>query len=248
MSLIKAIKTEVNGKQVSVTLPDSKTVILRGRLSMHILYVVESLLSSDCTGYYADIDSQFGIKYEALDGLSQIMFNNGYLSGRDKCVMAAGVVPNFHCVRYIGNNVHQLRSFLLASDGNLNCLDHDLTKYSSVLADTQWIRMMAIVNDIVGYEMCELKEHKIKFNMDVDSDIDEDTRGLIYILVAECFLTPPNYHRVLLLPDIIGLYPDTQVKLLDSLDNISGHTLTLSTARVQPADIVNSRSVTLLNV
>ena len=71
---------------------------------------------------------------------------------------------------------------------------------------------------------------------------------IIYMLIAECFLTPKGYHRVLLLPNISYLSKEVQLNLLEVLDNIKGHSLTLSTAGVDVLDISGRRAITVLNI
>lgn len=248
MSVIKRVSTQVKGKTCSVSIPDSKTVILRGRLNLQILFTVESLLARDFTGNLAKIDSQYRYHYEPFEGESRLEFLNGVIIGANQTVKVEGEIPKIHCIRYLGNGFEEIRSFLLSETAVVNRLYTNTVKYTSALSPKSWVRMIAMVNSVVGYQMVTLTGTDLKFNFESDDEIDEEGKKLIYLLISECFLTPDDYTRVVILPDISCLYPEVQVKLLDTLDNIAGHSLTLSAARLQPSDILNSQSIKMINI
>ena len=248
MSAVKSLTTQIKGRDRVIPFPAKKTIILRGMLGMDILHIVESLVTCDMTGYYSAQDVKYGFHYNEPTAETLLSFEGGNLRGLNKVVTCCGSIPNIHCIRSIGNSFPNLRSTLLSQSGDLNQVSTVLTHYSSVLSDKQWLRLVTMVNSIVGYDMCRLNGHELLLDLEYDCDISEDGRKIIYLLVAECFLTPEGYSRLLLVPDIGSLYPDVQIKLLGMLDNISGHMLTLSTARVQTSDLVSSESIVLINV
>lgn len=233
---------------MSVNVPDRRTVILRGRLNLQVMFVVESLLSNDLTGYYVDKDKEYGYRYEDIKGVSRLIFQDGTISGINSSVSSEGLIPKIHCIRYLGNGHNKLRSFLLSDDASFSPVYTNLIKYSNKLSDKQWFRLFGMANSVVDYEMCKLEQGELQFDFDYDCDIDVDGRKIIYMLLSECFLTPKGYKRVLILPDISCLYPDVQLKLLSVLDNIGGHMITLSSARLQPADLIDDKDMILINV
>lgn len=247
MSLIKGITMEISGRSVQVALPDKKTIILRGMHTLHILHILECLLAQDFTGYYDDTDKQYGFNYEKIEGVSSVVFNNGAILSKDSIVQTQGVVPNIHVIRYLKG--YTFRSFYLSSDLNTNSsLYTDLTKYSNSLQDIQWVRLITLVNNLVDFEFVKLENKNLYFDFDTDTAISDDGLKLIYSIIAECFLTPQGYSRVLLLPSMNVLSKDMQVKLMEILDNIKGHTLTLSLVDISPSEFRGTNAVAFLNV
>lgn len=247
MPTLKTIKTDVNGKSIVFQVPDKRTVILKSRLSQQLLYIVESLLANDFTDYYKKIDMQYGLDYEERSGASTLQFTDGVLVGSERTVKSEGVIPKIHCIRYIGGYCKSIRSFLLSTESGVSSLYTDLTSYTTALPDSQWFRLIALVNSVVGYEMCSLKDRKLMFDFD-SGDIDEEGCKLVYSLIAECFLTPEGYHRILLLSDIMFLYPEVQLNLLRALHSIKGHSLTLSSAKIPPMSLIDIPGVVLTGI
>lgn len=60
MSLLKKVSTVISGQTVEVNLPDKKTILLRGRNSLQVMFIIESLLRQDFTDYFRTLDKQFG--------------------------------------------------------------------------------------------------------------------------------------------------------------------------------------------
>lgn len=247
MSLIKSINTEISGRGVQVYLPEKKTIILKGINALHVIHILECLLGQDFTGYYWELDKQYGFRYSEVSGVSSVVFNAGAILGKDKVIQLQGVVPNIHVIRYL--NGYTFRSFYLSTTVGADAtLYSDMTKYSHVLQENQWIRLLALVNNLVGFELVRLDGESLKFAFRNDVDISVDGQKLIYSLLAECFLTPEGYSRVLLLPDMSVLPSDKQVRFLEVLDDIKGHTLTLSTAKISASDIKENSIISFLNV
>lgn len=248
MSLLKKVSTGINGQTIDVNLPDKKTIILRGRNALQVLFITESLLRQDFTDYFSSLDKQFGFDYAEPTGTSYVMFNNGAIMGKDKAIKLQGIIPNIHVVRYLGA-CNKIRSSYMAQTMNVRAnTEVDMTKYSHIIYDAQWIRLIASVNNILGFEFVRLEDEQLQFNFDNTKEIGVEGQEIIYLLIAECTLTPEGYSRVLLLPDIPYLSAKAQVKLLETLDNFRGHTLTLSLANIQPSDLGASSIISFLNV
>lgn len=248
MSLLKKVSTVISGQTVEVNLPDKKTILLRGRNSLQVIFIIESLLRQDFTDYFRTLDKQFGYDYSEPEGTSYIRFNDGIIMGKDKAIQIQGQVPNIHVVRYLGS-CNKIRSSYMSETMNTQAnTEVDMTKYSHIIFDSQWIRLIASVNSILGFEFVKLENEQLQFNFDNTKEIGVEGQEIIYLLIAECTLTPEGYSRVLLLPNIPYLSPKTQVKLLEVLDNFRGHTLTLSLANIQPSDLSASSIISFLNV
>lgn len=247
MSLLKVLNTELNNRPLQVNFPDKKSIVLRGFNAIQVIHIVECLLSQDFTGYYAELDKSYGFNYSQVTGLSSLIFNSGAILGKDKETQVQGIVPNIHVIRYLNN--YTFRSLYLTTvAGTYAPLYNDMTKYSHVIQDVQWVRLLALVNNIVGFELVKLENNEIKFSFNTNSEISIEGQKLIYSLLAECFITPEGYSRVLLLPNISILPKNIQVKFLELLDDINGHTLTLSTADINPNDLKASSIISFLNV
>lgn len=248
MSLIKSISMEIKNKPIQIGLPDKKTIILKGQNATQLLYVVESLLSQDVTGYYKDLDKIYGFDYSDLDGQSMITFNNGAIIGKNKISQVKGVVPDIHVVRYLGAS-NKLRSFYLSNTiTKQQPIYNNMTHYSHIIEDSSWIRLIAIANSIVGFDMVQLKNNDLHFSFQETYPISVEGQKIVYLLLAECMLTPEGYSRVLLLPDINYLDVNVQIKLLEYLDNIKGHTLTLSLANISNDDLSVNSAITFVTV
>ena len=245
--LIKGVKTEVNGNLLSVPFPDKKTIILRGSNGLQILHIVESLLSNDFTGYYFEADKQYGFYYKPVTGMSQLAFNDGSIYGKDKAIHTQGVIPKIHCIRYLGKS-NKIRSFVISNDLQYSELYVDTTKYSTALTVAQWMRLISLINKVVGFEMVTLEDEQLSIQFREDYEIPVEGQQIIYMLIAECFVTPQGYSRVLLLPDIPYLSGKVQAELLETIDNINGHTLTLSSGSVQLSDFSPNSIVSYLIV
>lgn len=249
MSLIKGITTEIQGRTIQVALPDKKTLVLRGSssLPLHLLHIVECLLGQDFTGYYWKLDKSYGFNYLTVEGESSVSFNTGVIFGKDKVTQAVGSVPNIHVIRYLSG--YTFRSFYLTTTvGSYAPIYSNLTQYSGILQDTQWVRLISLVNNVLGFEFVELDGEHLEFNVLDASYVSVEGQKLVYSLMAECFLTPEGYSRVLLLPNIEVLPIDVQVRFIEVLDNIKGHTLTLSTAKIGVENLRESSVISFLNV
>lgn len=248
MSVLKRI----SGRSVTAFIPECKTVVFSGNKADDILFDIECLLARDVTKEFINIDDQYGITHEPLDKSLKLTFTSGALYVEDGIVKTTGTVPNVHYVRLIGNGVNTVRSCLVSESTKRTSIFSNLFTYTSALPDSKWIRLCETVNSIVGYEMCNLVSSggskELKFDLDKECEISAELRDLVYLLVSECYLTPDGYIRVLLLPNIEGMSSSFQLKLLDTLDNIKGHSLTLSTAKISSAEAKKAASVVVISV
>ena len=245
--LFQCVKTYIGSKQVVANFPNKKSIVLRGNNGEQILYVLESLLSQDYTNYYLDLDRKnFGLSYTELEKPSQLDFTNGFILGKDRTVTFTGQVPAIHCIRYVGDGT--VRSFLSSKEKLFSSLDINTKHYNSILPLAVWMRMLAVVNDILGFKFVDFVDGDIAFKFDENSEYSVDAQKLVYTLVSECFLTPQGYARVLLLSNLDYLTVEQKVHLIEKIDNLQGHSALITTCNISIDDVSDNSAITFLNV
>lgn len=245
MSFIKSAKV---GSGINCEFPDKKIIFVRGKSREQLLYVVESLLAMDMSGYYAELDKRAGREYTGVGDDVYLMFNDGAITASGGVVQLQGLIPKTHVIRYIGVDT-QFRSFYLEQNlQSYSSVYTDMRKYSKVIDDAKWFRLITTVNDLLGFTFVELEDDELKFHPSEECAISTDGQKLIYMLMAESYLTPEGYKRVMLISDIPYLEKDMELKLIKRLGAITGLSLILSTADVEFSDIANEQAMTILTV
>lgn len=249
MPLIKFVSMSIEGGKKGVELPDANTIIVRGRLKDHFLYTVESLLGMDTTGYYGELDKQSGAEYSSIDDETYLLFSgDGGIMFKDRSVQTRGVVPNTHVIRYVGADAN-FRSFYMEQGlSTYSTVYTDMRKFSHVIIDAKWLRLISTVNNLLGFEFVSLSDGALHFSPKSDMPISEDGQKFVYMLMAESYLTPDGYKRVLLLADIPFLDKEAQLKLFKRLSDIAGFGLILTTADLDFTDISEGTSISFLSV
>lgn len=233
---IVGVKTTIGGRDLSVNLPDKKSIIIRGRNSEYFITIFESLLANDYTNNV----------YKREEGVSKVIFREGALVGKDKSVFMEGKIPKIHCIRYLDSG--RFRSFLISDEVSYSELYSDMKKYSGIIPEAKWIRLCEIVNSIVGFNLVYVVDKKIKFCFSDVSEFSIEAQKLVYLLVAECFITPKGYRRILILPDIDLLNGRQQALLIEHLDNIIGHDLCISSGNISVNDLSRDSVLSFLNI
>lgn len=246
MSLIKVVGMNVDGSDLSFELPDAKVIFLRGRLKEHFLYVMESLLSMDASGYYGELDCH---EQADLSGGAFMLFSGGgAVKSKDKFVEATGLIPPTHVIRYTGKG-QTFRSFYMERGlSTYSPVYTDMRRYSHAIDDAKWIRLIGVVNNLLGFEFVRLIDGRLDFHPKAGLPISQEGQKFVYMLMAECYLTPDKYKRVLLLSDIPYLDRQDELRLIQRLSYINGHLLALSTAGVDFSDIKPGSSISFLSV
>lgn len=251
MSIMKGISTYIGDvKAVNLRFPDKKTIIFRGDNGIQLLYIIESLLSTDMSSWYLESDKKFDYHYAKLPTKeSRLTFTDGQFVASKEVVTKLGVVPNIHCIRGLCNGYNELRSFFLSQDGTVySDIYTDLTEYSAKLLPPQWFRLVTLTNQVLGCDFVTLSGTSLSFDESDTGGIALEDKKFVYLLLGECFLTYKDCQRVILLPDISGLSSVIKVKLLAALDDITGHLITLSTMEVSESDISSEPALVILPV
>lgn len=237
---IKSIQTTIDSEFVSVKFPDKKSIIICGRERKleQILYLIECSLMNDFTDYYGRLDNSKGYNYYPLGEQTILVFDNGAVRGKDKCVEKSGVVPKFHVVRYVSGS--EIRSFYISNHMSNSC-----STFSKKLTSDDLVRLVLNVNRVCDCEFCKLEESRIVFNEQYTNNLN---CKLIYLLISECFQTPEGYTRVILLPNIRTMSGKQQAKLIETLDNFSGHEVIISSGNISEVDLQPNSCVSFLSI
>lgn len=235
---LKSLKTIIDEKEKEVTFPDKKSVIVKGENKNQILYLIETLLSRDYTDYYAKIDSNYDFFYEPLSEMSVLVFTNGKIIGKSSTIKVQGEVPKIHCIRYVRNGV--IRSFLCNDNMDECSLGNNMTRYNEQIDMSIWYRLIQTVNDYLGFVFVELVDKDLRFHFTTDNikKFTVDAQKLAYMLISECFITPENYLRILLLSEIECMTKEQILDLIKLLDNLKGHEMLLTVDEIETKDNV----------
>lgn len=97
MSIMKGISTYIGDvKAVNLRFPDKKTIIFKGDDGIQLLYIIESLLSTDMSPWYLESDKKFDYHYKKLPTKeSRLIFTDGQLVASKEVVTKVGVVLTF---------------------------------------------------------------------------------------------------------------------------------------------------------
>lgn len=249
MSVIKfASFQDADGGLIGVELPNKKTIFVRGKLSEHFLYVVESMLARDTSGYYGKLDGSAGKSYQDVDGEMCLLFNDGAIRSNERVIQVNGALPSTHVIRYTGVD-STFRSFLLENSLTTHSpVYSDMRKYSHIIDDAKWVRLIAVVNNLLGFEFAKLSDGSLSFSPRTDCHFTVEAQKFMYMLMAECYLTPDGFSRILLLSDMPFLEKEDEIKFISCLGTIPYHSLTLSTSRASMDDIQAYESMSLISV
>ena len=157
-------------------------------------------------------------------------------------------MPRIHCIRYTKGG--RLRSFLLSSDSSDEVIGTNMTIFSSVISDSKWSRLVAIVNKLIGYEVVKLdiKSRKISFDIHSYNDWSEDAIKFVYLLISEAMLTPDKYTRVMLLSEVDILSTSQVTELIKTLSSISRNEMLIFSDSASANDLGYSYKVLNLSV
>lgn len=235
---LKSLKTILKEKEKEVTFPDKKSVIIKGENKNQILYLVETLLSRDYTDYYAKVDSKYDFFYEPLSEQSVLIFTNGKIIGKKSTIRVQGEVPKIHCIRYVRDGV--IRSFLCNDNMEACSLVNNMTRYSEQIDISVWDRLIRTVNEYLGFVFVELVDKDLRFHFTTDNlkEFTVEAQKLAYMLISECFITPENYLRILLLSEIECMTKEQILDLIKLLDNLKGHEMLLTVDEIETDDNV----------
>ena len=109
-------------------------------------------------------------------------------------------------------------------EGKASPVSFNMTTYSNVITQDKWVRLFQVVNDILKFEFVKMQNGNLVFCFDTNNtEYSVDAQKLVYLLVAECFLTPDNYKRVIMLTGVEMLSAQQQCNLVKKLGKLGNH-------------------------
>lgn len=185
---------------------------------------IEALYMNDYTGYYNTYDKDMGFDCDLFTGSADITFTEGgSLSGKLTApVKVEGKVNDYHLVRLLPDG--SIRSLGKRSNADeVARISTNMLHYNNALSGVEWQKLAVSMNRIFDSSVIEVGRNTLKFNT---MDIKVKT---VYLLVAECYLTPVDTQRIVLLPDIN--------KMLGS-DLILTHSLLSELSKINRLDMI----------
>lgn len=238
----KQITTNLNGNFVNIMLPDKKSIVLKGDKDTKdcVLDVIKAILGCDYTGVMSE-----NFNRNLFMSSSSLVFTNGELFIKDKAVVRKGKVPRLHYVEYAGGIT--IQSFLVTESTENTLIGFDLTEYTPLISSEMWLRLITMVNRVVGFEFVSLTNETLSFNFDT-SIMSEDALKVIYLLIAESFTTPEDYLRLVVIRDFGCIDKNKMGELIEVLDNIRGLEMVICTADIQPDSLSKNSIVTFVSI
>ena len=247
---IKKLSMFIDNRMVNIDFQGHKLVCLSGAKENRdtLLYTLERFFANDFSSYYDEIDLNLGFNYKNIEGTCTLNFISGFSSYTNGKKKQRGTMPRIHCIRYTKGG--RLRSFLLSSDSSDEVIGTNMTIFSSVISDSKWNRLVAIVNKLIGYEVVKLdiKSRKISFDIHSYNGWSEDAIKFVYLLISEAMLTPDKYTRVMLLSEIDILSTSQITELIKTLSSISRNEMIIFSDSTSANDLGYSYKVLNLSV
>lgn len=213
--IFKSLKYTQGSEKYALTFPDEKIVHLGNGKSVNssgnqVLEIVESLLMRDYSGYYNKLDTQAstsGFEASPFTGKAILSFTNGAtITGDSKTgnVDIKGDLPKVHCIRY--TNGGAFRSFGNVEDADFSdMLSTDMREYNDRISGTNWLKIVKLTNNVFrgiygSDNVVQLETTPLGFTIKYLYDVKPVQS--VFLLLAECMLTPRDYKRVVLLPPL----------------------------------------------
>ena len=214
---LKGIQAIHKGRVMNIELPDKKSIVLCGGIENrnYVIDLLRMMLGVDYS------DNLPCVQYKSNDLLkdsASIRFTTGSIILSDGAVTIKGKVPYLHCVMLTEMGVS---SFLVSQTLNHTSIGHDMTKFSNIIPVADWIRLVELFNRYAGFD-CAILENTEgnNFTLTFSSEMTEELR-LAYLLMSESFLTPKDYLRVVLLPQLSLFDAKKVFELVELADNIT---------------------------
>lgn len=242
--MFKNIQFTINKHKVSFDFKEKPSIIVSGLNKMNLIYCLEMLLGKCFNTDISTKDAIYGIKYSNISDCMLTFMNGSIIAGKGSMVVSKGLVPKIHCIRYSGES--NIRSYVFSDefcDANIGL---NLTQYSRVLSDIDWYRLVTLTNKFLDANIVDVKNEQLEFNFIDGYKYSIEVQKFVYLLFAECMLTPTGFSRVLLLGDIPFLSTDDQIKLMGYLSSIRYHSCSISTINISLDKV--SENISLLSI
>lgn len=239
--MFRNIQFTINKRKVSFDFKGKQNIVVSGANKLNLIYCLEMILGKSFNTDISTKDSVYGIKYDDITDCMLTFNNDSVIVGKGSMVVSKGAVPKVHCIRYSSGGT--IRSYVFSDELCNANIGLDLTKYSRVLSDTDWYRLCALTNKFLGINIVDVKNEQLLFNFVDNYKYSIDVQKFVYLLFAECMLTPTGFSRVLLLGDIQFLSNDDQIRLIGYLSSIRYHSCIISTINISLDEVTNNISL-----
>ena len=228
--MFKNIVFTINKHKVSFDFKGKPNIIVSGSNKTNLIYCLEMLLGKCFNTDISKKDATYGIEYSDITDCMLTFTNDSIILGKGRSVVSKGNVPKIHCIRH--SNGGTIRSYVFSDellDANIGL---NLTQYSRVLSDVDWYRLVTLTNKFLNAPVVNVCNDTLEFNFLSDYKYSIEAQKFVYLLFAECMLTPTGFQRVLLLGDIPFLTEDDQMRLIGYLSSIRYHSCCISTINI----------------
>ena len=238
--MFKSFST-TNGVSIDVAFPDKSLLLVKGNSNI-FLHLVESLLAYDFTGNLVNDTKQYN-----YEGVSSLVFDSGVLTGQEKRVFDEGVIPKIHSIRYLEDS-DNIRSFLIGGDSEGDMISNSTLKKTGAISDESWVRITQVLNNLFGYTAVSIENSNLIFSFEERPELSEKVQKIMFLLLAECYLTPSGYERLVILPNMTGVNKSVLSKFMYQLILTSGKTTVMTSADLQLSDFSLMVPVGILTV
>lgn len=229
---LKSIQAIHKGRVINLELPDKKSIVLNGSRKdcNYILDLSKVMLGVDYNSSLPYVENR---SEDILNDSASMRFTTGSILLKDGSITIQGKIPYIHVVQVTNNG--GISSFLVSQSLNPTGLAVDMTKFSNAIEIADWIRLVELFNRYAKFE-CAILENNGDNNFSLRFNGLTEELKTVYLLMSESFLTPKDYLRVVLLPEINGINADRMFELIELTDNITKLEMIICGADVEIKD------------
>lgn len=242
--MFRNIQFTINKHKVSFDFKGRQNIVVSGSNKMNLIYCMEMLLGKCFNSDIGTKDAVYGVTYSDISDCILTFTNDSMIAGKGSMVVSKGVVPKIHCIRHSGEGT--IRSYVFSDELCNANIGLSLTQYSRVLSDVDWYRLITLTNKFLDAKVVDVKNEQLEFNFIDGYKYSIEAQKFVYLLFAECMLTPTGFSRVLLLGDIPFLSEDDQIRLMGYLSSIRYHSCSISTINISLDKV--SENISLLSI
>lgn len=213
-------------KVYNIDLPDKKSIVLDG-MQADKDYILELLKIIFGMDYNNSLHGDYNCE-EMLRNNAVLQFTGGKLRVEKGAISISGKIPYIHCV-YAGND--GITSFLISQSVKKLEISTDMTEFSNIIDMSDWTRLIELFNRYAGFKCAYLVD-----SSEVGKILQFDglTKELetVWLLMSESFLTPTDYLRIVLIPQLSLFSAEDMFRLIELLDNIHRLEMVITSAEV----------------
>lgn len=243
--MLKSISLKYSdGKEYLFDFKAHKSLILYGTHALDILYSLESILTAELSNNISVKDKVYKINYSNISDIYLQFMNDSFMIMTSGTLIKRGNIPQVHVIRYSGNG--NIRSYDFTARNVASKIQYNLFEYSSVMSETQWLRLISVVNMYLDFKFVDLVDNELRFTLDDSKGYNLEECKFVYMLFGELFLTR-GMDQIVLLSDIEFMTKEHQVKLISYLSSILRVNSVVSTMNIDYTDISKTNNIPVVN-